>query len=32
MIFKDLKIFSQKNNLIINTILELKVDFDIIFI
>ena len=29
MIFKDLKIFSQnvqKNNLIVNTILELKVD------
>jgi len=35
MIFKDLKIFSenvQKNNLIVNTILELKVDFNIIFI
>jgi len=35
MIFKDLKIFSQniwKNNLIVNTILKLKVDFDIIFI
>jgi len=31
MIFKDLKIFSQnvqKNNLIVNTILELKMDFD----
>jgi len=35
MIFKDLKIFSQnvqKNNLIINTIFELKADFNIIFI
>ena len=35
MIFKDLKIFSQnvwKNNLIVNIILELKVDFNIIFI
>jgi len=35
MIFKFLKIFSQnvwKNNLIVNTILELKVDFNIIFI
>jgi len=35
MIFKNLKIFSQnvqKNNLIINTILEVKVDFYIIFI
>ena len=35
MIFKDLNIFSQngqKNNLIRNTILKLKADFDIIFI
>ena len=35
MIIKDLRIFSQnihKNNLIMNTILKLKVDFDIIFI
>ena len=35
MIFKNLKIFSQnvwKNNLIINTILKLKADFNIIFI
>jgi len=35
MIFSDLKIFSQnirKNNLIINTILELKADFNIVFI
>ena len=35
MIFKYLKIFSQnvqKNNLIINTILEVKVDLNIIFI
>jgi len=35
MIFKNLQIFSQnvqKNNLIINTILEVKVDFYIIFI
>ena len=35
MIFKDLKIFSQngwKNNLIRNTILKLKADFNIIFI
>ena len=35
MIFKDTKIFLQnvqKNNLIVNTILELKMDFDIIFI
>ena len=35
MIFSNLKIFSQnirKNNLIINTILELKVDFNIVFI
>jgi len=35
MIFKDLKIFLQnvrKNNLIVNTILELKMDFNIIFI
>ena len=35
MIFKDLKIFSQnvwKNNLIVNTIFELKVDFNIIFV
>jgi len=35
MIFKDIKIFSQnfwKNSLIVNTILEVKFDFDIIFI
>ena len=35
MIFSDLKFFSQnirKNNLIINTILKLKADFDIVFI
>ena len=35
MIFKNLKIFSQnvqKNNLIVNTILKLKADFNIIFI
>ena len=35
MTFSDLKKFSQnvrKNNLIINIILKLKVDFDIVFI
>jgi len=35
MMLKDLKIFSQnvrKNNIIINTILEVNHDFDIIFI
>ena len=35
MIMKDIKIFSQnvhKNNFIINTILEMKDAFDIIFI
>jgi len=35
MIFKNLKVFSQnvqKNNLIVNTILKLKADFNIIFI
>ena len=35
MIFSDLKFFSQnvrKNNLIVNTILEFKVDFNIFFI
>ena len=35
MIFNDIKIFSQnvqKNNLIMNTILKLKVDFNIVFI
>ena len=35
MIFKDLKIFSQniqKNSLIVNTILETQLQFDIIFI
>ena len=35
MIIKDLRIFSQniwKNNLIMNTILKLKVEYDIIFI
>ena len=35
MIFSDLKIFSQnirKSNLIVNTILELKVNFNIVFI
>ena len=35
MIIKDLRIFSQnvwKNNLIMNTILKLKAEYDIIFI
>ena len=35
MIIKDIKIFSQnfwKNNLIVNTILEKKFNFDIVFI
>ena len=35
MILKDLKIFSQniqKNNFIINTILEVNYNFDVIFI
>jgi len=35
MIIKDIKIFSQnfhKNNLIVNTILETKFSFDIIFV
>ena len=35
MIFKDIKIFSQnvwKNNLIVNTILESKFSFDVIFV
>ena len=35
MIIKDIKIFSQnvwKNHLIVNTILETKFEFDIIFV
>jgi len=35
MIFKDIKLFSQnvwKNSLIVKTILEIKSNFDIIFI
>jgi len=32
MIIKEIKIFSQKNNLLTNTILEVQKKFDIIFI